>query len=141
LRHAGKYRPEVNMSQTYDKTVDQIMEEYFDTLRKNKKDQFDKADINYYFRKNYPKIKNNTIEYYLARYTINEYYREYYKPKKDFSEDILYRHSSKTFLLYNNGKTFYYHKNYEKIILTRKIFRWMKVLKMKVILRIALWII
>jgi hypothetical protein len=89
--------------QTYDKTIDQIMAEYFDLLRKNEKDQFDYADINHFFKKNYPKIRFNTIGYYLSKYTINEPNRKYYKPKNDGSEDLLYK-LSKVYLLYNNGK-------------------------------------
>ena len=92
------------MIQTYDKTIDQIMNEYFDTLRKNKKEQFDNADINYYFKQKYPKIKWTTIEYYLAKYTINEPNRKYYKPKNDGSDNIIYKSSPKIYLLYNNGK-------------------------------------
>jgi RecB family endonuclease NucS len=92
------------MNKTYNKTIDKIMEEYFTVLKKDKRDTFDTADINYYFKKNYPKIKLTTIGYYLSRYTINDPNRNYYKPKNDGSDDILYKSSPKKYLLYNHGK-------------------------------------
>jgi hypothetical protein len=92
------------MTQTYDKTIDQIMEEYFCTLRQSKRDQFDITDINHFYKKHYPKIKFNTILYYLSKYSINSLNRKYYKPKNDGSDDILFELTHKTYLLYNNGE-------------------------------------
>jgi hypothetical protein len=79
------------------------MEEFFDILKKNKKSQFDIADISHYYKTNYPKIKFNTVIYYLSKYSINRPDRKYYKPKNDNSEDLLFELSPKTYLLYNNG--------------------------------------
>jgi len=101
------------MKHTYNETIDNIMINYFDFLRKSNKSQFSVADINYYFRENYPKIKFNTIEYYLLKYSINIMDRKYYRPKSDGSEDLLYRVSHKKYLIYNNGKNILLPQNFQ----------------------------
>jgi hypothetical protein len=131
------------MAQTYDKAIDQIMNEYFSILRKNKKAQFDIADISHYYKTNYPKIKFNTIIYYLSKYSINDPNRKYYKPKDDGTENILYKYSSKIYLFYDNGKNLLLpqklrNSNYKENIISNKNIENEKELKKIIVNNLAL---
>jgi len=92
------------MTKYYDKSTQELMIEYFKKINLQSEQEFKKQDITNWFNKNYPKIKNNTIQCHLIKLSVNANSRKHYNPSDDGQDDILYQINSNTFKLYDKIK-------------------------------------
>jgi hypothetical protein len=87
------------MAQIYDKTVNEIMTEYFSKLSMN--DVFSTQDMIKYFKKDYPKVKEGTIAAHLIQFSTNAPSRIGYSRHKNGKCDLLYKIDGNKYRLYN----------------------------------------
>jgi hypothetical protein len=92
------------MTQYYDKTTQELMIEYFNNMKENNIEIFKKPEIVGWFNKNYPKIKNNTIQCHLIKLSVNAPSRKHYKAHEDGRDDFLFQVNGNTFKLYDKTK-------------------------------------
>jgi hypothetical protein len=92
------------MSKYYDKTTQELMMEYFKEINLQKDQIFRKQDINNWFNKNYPRIKNNTIQCHLIKLSVNAPSRKHYNAHEDGRDDILFQINGNTFRLFDKGR-------------------------------------
>ena len=87
------------MGLIYEKTVKEIMIEYFNKLSMN--DTFSTRDMIKYFKENYPKIKEGTVVGHLILFSINAKSRINHKSHKNKKCDLLYKVNENTYRLYD----------------------------------------
>jgi endonuclease len=87
------------MAQIYDKTVNEIMTEYFSKLSMN--DVFSTQDMIKYFEENYPKIKKGTITGHLMKFSTNAPSRIHCRNINNGKSDLLYKIDENKYRLYN----------------------------------------
>ncbi|GBU25610.1 hypothetical protein R83H12_02260 [Fibrobacteria bacterium R8-3-H12] len=87
------------MAQIYDKTVDEIMSEYFSKLSLD--DVFSTQDMIKYFKENYPKVKEGTITAHLITFSTNAKSRIHFNPRNNRKYDLLYKIDENKYRLYN----------------------------------------
>jgi len=90
------------MGQIYDKTVNEIMGEYFCKL--NQSDIFTTRDMINYFKNNYPKIKQGTITAHLLKFSTNSKTRIYYNALSNGKCDLLFKIDENKYRLYDKSK-------------------------------------
>jgi len=87
------------MAQIYDKTVNEIMTEYFSKLSMN--DVFSTQDMIKYFEENYPKIKKGTITGHLMKFSVNAPSRIHCRNINNGKSDLLYKIDENKYRRYN----------------------------------------
>jgi hypothetical protein len=92
------------MTKYYDKTTQELMMDFFNNIKTNGTEIFKKQDITNWFNKNYPKIKNNTIQCHLIKLSVNAPSRKHYKAHEDGRDDFLYQINGNTFKLFDKTK-------------------------------------
>ena len=91
------------MSQAYDKTIHEIMVEYFDKLSQN--DIFTTREMLDYFDKNFPnKATKGTIKAYLLKFSTNSRTRVNWSTHKNGKCDLLYKIDESKYRLYDKLK-------------------------------------
>ena len=86
-------------AQIYDKTVNEIMTEYFNKLTMN--DVFSAQDMIKYFEENYPKVKEGTITGHLMKFSVNAPSRIHCRNINSGKSDLLYKIDENRYRLYN----------------------------------------
>jgi len=109
------------MGQIYDKTVNEIMVEYFSKL--NQGDVFTTREMVNYFKNNYPKIKQGTITAHLLKFSTNSKTRIYYNTRKNGKCDLLFKIDENKYRLYDKAKdpSPYYKDGIEEEIQQKEI--------------------
>lgn len=102
------------MAKIYDKTVNEIMGEYFNQLKQG--DIFTTRDMINYFKNNYPKIKQGTITAHLLKFSTNFKTRIYYNARSDGKCDLLFKIDENKYRLYDksNDPTPFYKDRIEE---------------------------
>lgn len=90
------------MSQIYDKTVKEIMIDYFSKLGQN--DVFSTSDMINYFKNNYPKVKEGTITAHLLMFSINSRSRIGHSGHDNGKFDLLFKIDENKYRLYDKTK-------------------------------------
>ena len=91
------------MKQHYEKSTQELMMDYFKEIGLQNGQVFNKKDMINWFNKNYPKIKNITIQCHLIKLSVNAPSRKHYNAHEDGRHDILYQLSGNTFRLYEKA--------------------------------------
>jgi hypothetical protein len=92
------------MAKYYDKSTQELIMDFIKDIKLQYDQSFKKQDINNWFNKNYPRIKNNTIQCHLIKLSVNAPSRKHYKAHEDGRDDIFYQINGNTFKLYDKGK-------------------------------------
>jgi hypothetical protein len=92
------------MKSHYGKSTQQLMMDYFEEINLKNGESFKKSDVYKWFKKNYPNIKENTVQCCLIKLSVNAPSRWHYKAREDGSDDILCQLSGDTFRLYDRTK-------------------------------------
>jgi len=90
------------MGKIFDKTVNEIMGEYFGKLTQN--DIFTTKDMVDYFRDNYPKIKQGTVTAHLFKFSTNSKSRIHYNALSNGKCDFLFKIDENKYRLYDKLK-------------------------------------
>jgi hypothetical protein len=89
------------MAKYYEKSTQELIMDFIKETNLQNDGTFKKQDINNWFNKNYPKIKNNTIQCHLIKLSVNAPSRKHYKAHEDGRDDILFQINGNTFKLYD----------------------------------------
>jgi hypothetical protein len=90
------------MKRIYGKTVNEIMEEYFNKLNSN--DIFTTKDMINYFKNNYPEIKQGTVTAHLLKFSTNSRTRIHYNALSNGKFDLLFKIDENKYRLYDKTK-------------------------------------
>jgi hypothetical protein len=90
------------MGQIYDKTVNEIMVDFFNKL--NQGDVFTTREMIDFFRNNFPKIKQGTITAHLLKFSTNSKTRVYYNARRNGKCDLLFKIDENKYRLYDKAR-------------------------------------